>query len=187
MTHDLELDLMRLLHGELPAGEERALRDRLGRDPGLARRYRRLEAAWARLSALPAAPVPLGFSGRVMAHVRSLAGDAGALGARAPLAPAPVPAVTPTRPLGNPAAPRPAPFSWSAMPTWVRATGAGALVAGLLLGAGLGVRPPADDRSGPASGLPGLAESYWTLVDTADAAAQPDGGWRVTPPAEAPR
>ncbi len=165
MTHDPDLDLMRLLHGELPAERERALRDRLGRDPGLAVRYRRLEATWTRLTEPPAAPVPLGFGGRLMAHVRATVPS--------PLPPANIRAANAAA-----AASRTAPISWAAIPKWVRATGAAALVAGLLLGAGLGVRPPLDDR-GQAAGLPALAESYWALLDTAPGDPPP------APPAEA--
>ncbi|HEX9944306.1 MAG TPA: hypothetical protein VGG03_20030 [Thermoanaerobaculia bacterium] len=70
MTRGTEHDLMRLLHGELPAEEARALRDRLGSEPELAAAYRRLEQTWRGLSLPPASPLPPGFTGRVMAHVR---------------------------------------------------------------------------------------------------------------------
>jgi anti-sigma factor RsiW len=140
MRHELEVELLRLASGELPADRERALRDRLARDPELAAAYRRLESAWRGLELPPPAPVPLGFSGRVMSRVRAL--DA----AGAPAASASV--------------------SWAAAPNWVRATAAAALVAGVLLGAGLGTRRAPDEGHGTA-GVPALTESYWAMVETA--------------------
>jgi anti-sigma factor RsiW len=70
MTRSSEHDLMRLLHGELPADEARALRARIFAEPELTRAYRRLELTWQGLSLPPPAPAPPGFAGRVMAHVR---------------------------------------------------------------------------------------------------------------------
>jgi len=162
MKHAMEVDLLRLLAGELPPERERALRDRLGQDPELAAAYRRLERAWEGLSLPAPAPVPLGFTDRVMARARELnaagvhaqQGSEGAGAAGAPL-------------------------RWSAAPTWVRASCAAALVAGVLLGAGLGSRGLSQEASAaaaaPASGsVPALTESYWTLVATAgDSAGAP--------------
>jgi anti-sigma factor RsiW len=71
MTRGTEQDLIRLLHGELTPDEARELRERLGHEPELAASYRRLERAWSTLAPPPASPVPVGFAGRVMAHVRS--------------------------------------------------------------------------------------------------------------------
>jgi anti-sigma factor RsiW len=71
MTSGIETDLMRLLHGELPAEEARALRARIFRDPELQEAYRHLDRTWQGLALPPASPVPPGFAGRVMAHVRS--------------------------------------------------------------------------------------------------------------------
>ncbi|HEV8577766.1 MAG TPA: hypothetical protein VGX68_01690 [Thermoanaerobaculia bacterium] len=71
----MEHDLMRLLHGELPADEARVLRARVFREPELAETYRRLEQTWHGLSLPPASPIPPGFTGRVMAHVRTQAGS----------------------------------------------------------------------------------------------------------------
>jgi anti-sigma factor RsiW len=71
MTRGTEHDLIRLLHGELPPGQARELRERLRREPELAEAYRRLERTWDGLSLPPASPVPAGFSGRVMAHARA--------------------------------------------------------------------------------------------------------------------
>ena len=66
-----ELDLMRLLHGELPEERVRELTARMERDPALAEEYRRLQASWERLDLPPAAPVPPGFAQRVAARARS--------------------------------------------------------------------------------------------------------------------
>lgn len=73
MTGATELDLMRLLHGELPEEEARELRARLRREPELAALYQRLERSWHGLELPPAHPVPPGFSTRVMARVRQSA------------------------------------------------------------------------------------------------------------------
>jgi anti-sigma factor RsiW len=70
MIPGIEHDLMRLLHGELPAEEARALRARIFREPELAAAYAQLEQTWQGLSLPPVSPVPPGFAGRVMAHVR---------------------------------------------------------------------------------------------------------------------
>jgi ferric-dicitrate binding protein FerR (iron transport regulator) len=145
MKHALEADLKRFLRllpsldGELTPEGEQALRERLARDPELAAAWRRLEGAWEGLELPPAAPVPPGFSGRVMAHARQL-GEARAGGVGGSV-------------------------SWAAAPNWVRASCAGALVAGLLLGAGLGVRGRTDLQPRAAEGVPALAESYWELVE----------------------
>ncbi|HEY4593948.1 MAG TPA: hypothetical protein VIJ61_16135 [Thermoanaerobaculia bacterium] len=72
MTRGTEEELMRLLHGELPPERARELRERLAAEPELAGVYQRLERTWNGLELPPAAPVPAGFSGRVMAHARSL-------------------------------------------------------------------------------------------------------------------
>jgi len=74
MTPGSEYDLMRLLHGELPADEARALRARIFREPELAEAYAKLEQTWQGLALPPASPVPPGFTGRIMAHVRSKTG-----------------------------------------------------------------------------------------------------------------
>jgi anti-sigma factor RsiW len=133
-----KLQLLRLLQGELPPERASGLRERLAREPELAAAWRRLESAWEGLTPPPAAPVPLGFSGRVMARVREQAAGV---------------------PPGNA-------ISWAAAPTWVRATCAAALVAGVLLGAGLGSRGRLDERQRTADSVPALTESYWALVDT---------------------
>jgi anti-sigma factor RsiW len=71
MTRGIEHDLILLLHGELPPGQARDLGERLRREPELAEAYHQLERTWDGLSLPPASPVPAGFSGRVMAHVRA--------------------------------------------------------------------------------------------------------------------
>jgi anti-sigma factor RsiW len=71
MTRGTDNDLIRLLHGELPAGEARELRERMLREPELAAAHARLERTWNGLELPPAAPIPPGFTGRVMARVRS--------------------------------------------------------------------------------------------------------------------
>jgi anti-sigma factor RsiW len=65
-----ERQLMRLLHGELDAERARELEARLEREVELRARYRRLAGAWRGLEPPPAAPVPGGFSARVMAAAR---------------------------------------------------------------------------------------------------------------------
>jgi anti-sigma factor RsiW len=66
-----EHDLIRLLNGELPADEAQALRERMRTEPDLAEAWRRLERTWRSLEPPPSTPVPPGFTGRVMAQVRS--------------------------------------------------------------------------------------------------------------------
>jgi hypothetical protein len=142
--------LLRLLHGELPPERASALRERLAREPGLTAAWRRLESAWEGLTPPPPAPVPLGFSGRVMARVREQAAGAPPLGTGAGAA-----------------------VTWAAAPTWVRATCAAALLAGVLLGAGLGSRARLDERQRSAESVSALTESYWALVDTPSETAAP--------------
>jgi anti-sigma factor RsiW len=169
MKHALEVDLLRLLAGELPPDRARALRDRLDREPELAATFRRLERAWERLTPPPAAPVPLGFSGRVMARVRELRAPrvAGAFGGG--LAGATTPAGR-SGPSGQ--------LSWATAPTWVRASCAAALVGGVLLGAGLGARGTRGQWQArqAAAGLPVLTESYWAMVETAGTADEHPAG-----------
>lgn len=71
MTRGTKNDLLRLLQGELPPDEARELRARMGREPGLAEDFRRLERTWQGLALPPASPVPSGFAGRIMARARS--------------------------------------------------------------------------------------------------------------------
>ena len=145
MTRGTEQELMRLLHGELPPERARELRERMAAEPELAGIYQRLERTWSGLDLPPAAPVPAGFSGRVMARARSL----------------------------------PNGLSWSAAPTWVRATAAAALIAGAALGVGAGRSWQASemasaDSAATVSSLSGseynLADGYWEVIEDATAA-----------------
>ncbi|HWM93993.1 MAG TPA: hypothetical protein VN493_24760 [Thermoanaerobaculia bacterium] len=70
-----ELELMRLLHGELPEEQARELRARMERDPALAGEYSRLQRSWEGLSLPPSAPVPPGFAQRVAARARAASAD----------------------------------------------------------------------------------------------------------------
>jgi anti-sigma factor RsiW len=65
-----EIELMRLLHGELPAERAWSLRLRIDREPALATAFRRLEERWNGLELPESAPAPPGFSRRVMAAVQ---------------------------------------------------------------------------------------------------------------------
>jgi anti-sigma factor RsiW len=150
MTRGTDNDLMRLLHGELPPEAAQELRGRMLRDPGLAADYRRLEQTWNGLSLPPAAPPPAGFSGRVMAHVRSQA---------------------PGR-LSWSAAPR-----W-VRATAAAALVAGA-VAGIEVGR-VWPAPEAPQDSSSLSGPEfNLAESYWGGVEDATAPAAGPAGTEV--------
>src|SRR5512135_1869079 len=71
MAEKTKRQLMRLLHGELPAERARGLRAELERDPALRREYERLRAVWEGLAAPEPEPAPAGFSARVMARLRS--------------------------------------------------------------------------------------------------------------------
>jgi anti-sigma factor RsiW len=79
MNRSTEMDLMRLLHGELPAERARELEARLDREPELARCYLRLRERWDGLLLPPPSPVPPGLTGRVMAHVESAAREGASL------------------------------------------------------------------------------------------------------------
>jgi anti-sigma factor RsiW len=71
MNRRMELDLMRLLHGELPEERARELRARMERDPALAEEYRRLQGSWEGLALPQPAPVPPGFAQRIAARTRT--------------------------------------------------------------------------------------------------------------------
>lgn len=145
-----ESDLLRLLHGELPEARARELRARLERDPALAAELDRLRRTWEGLVLPPTAPVPPGFTQRVMARARA--------------------AGTERRPEG---------LSLRGAPLWVRAAAAAALVAGTVLGIGVGGRLPIGDETSTVvqtvqteettqSDTPvddSLAGSYWDTVE----------------------
>lgn len=158
MNHRLEMDLMRLLHGELPETRARELRARMEGDVALAAAYRRLEAAWRGLDLPPAAPPTLGFAGRVMAEVRESARDplAGSLG-------------------------------WTLAPAWARAAAAAALVAGLAAGVGLGgvwsgggleatdLQSTSSEEAELAEVTEGsLADSYWATLEETEEPGVPE-------------
>lgn len=65
-----ERDLMRLLHGALPAERASAVRAALERDPALRAEYERLRRVWDGLAAPPEEPSPAWFASRVMARLR---------------------------------------------------------------------------------------------------------------------
>ena len=148
-----ESDLMRLLHGELPEARARELRERLERDPALAEEYRNLRRTWEGLALPPPAPVPPGFSQRVMARARADAGGN----------------EMPSEGL-----------TLRGAPVWVRAVAVAALMAGTALGIGVGGRLPLADETpaiAPAvqteetaqsDDLIGdtLAGSYWETVES---------------------
>ncbi len=146
MDRSTEKDLIRRLLGELPAERARELDARLVREPELARRYGELSERWRGLVPPPALPVPLGFTGRVMAHIETAEAAARE-------------GVSPEGAL-----------SWSLAPTWVRAAAAAALVFGMALGAGLGLLPqrPANDLP-PGTASMGervpLADSYGSVLE----------------------
>jgi anti-sigma factor RsiW len=70
MNRPTEIELMRLLHGELPAEQAGALRARMAREPELAAALARLERTWSGLELPPAAPAPPAFAQRVLAQAR---------------------------------------------------------------------------------------------------------------------
>lgn len=74
MNRATEMELMRLLHGELPPKRARELRARLEREPELAAAMARLERTWQGLELPPPAPVPPGFARRLTARAREQAG-----------------------------------------------------------------------------------------------------------------
>ncbi len=63
-----EIELMRLLHGELPPERARELEERLAHAPEMAEELRRLEETWGRLELPPSAPTPRGFAHSVTAR-----------------------------------------------------------------------------------------------------------------------
>ncbi|MEO8502618.1 MAG: hypothetical protein ABI609_01865 [Acidobacteriota bacterium] len=76
-SHDSEL--IRLLHGELPPAEAKALSQRLEREPALLAEYRKLEWAWTHLGPDPAALPRPGFATSVMAQARGASSPAAGL------------------------------------------------------------------------------------------------------------
>jgi len=154
MNRRMELDLMRLLHGDLPEERARELRARMERDPELAEELGRLRRTWEGLSLPPRIPVPAGFSQRVLARARSekTSGLSWSSG-----------------------------LSWRSAPGWVRATAAAALIAGTAFGVGVGGAWPLAEPSPPSSqgtsAIDGsLAESYWLAMEDLDDAGGSGAG-----------
>jgi anti-sigma factor RsiW len=79
MNRATEIELMRLLHGELPAEQARALRARLESEPELAAAWALLERTWSGLELPPAAPAPPAFAQRILAEARRQSGPSGRL------------------------------------------------------------------------------------------------------------
>lgn len=151
MTGATELDLMRLLHGELPEEEARELYARIRREPALAALHRRLERSWKGLELPPPHPVPPGFPAEVMARVRRSA-TAGISWSAAP--------------------------TWvraAAAAALVTGLTVGAGVGGTWPGPPEGAQETAGEASDEAD-LDGmsLADSYWETVD-AVTAGEPEG------------
>lgn len=70
MDRRTTIELMRLLHGELPESAARELRDRLRREPELQRQLDSLDRQWQSLELPEPQPAPLGFVTRVVARAR---------------------------------------------------------------------------------------------------------------------
>ena len=152
ITQDEQRQLLRLVHGELTSAAAATLRQRIAQEPPLAAAYQELEATWNDLALPPVAAVPTGFARRTAARVLERATES-------PLAP-----------------PR-----WATAPWPVRATAAAALVAGVLLGVGVGVQAsdalyppvvataPVDDLAREVAAdlaISTLAEQYWQLLES---------------------
>lgn len=86
MSPGTERDLLRLLTGQLPAEEARALNLRMEQDGELARAYERLARSWQGLSLPEPAPVPPGFATRVLARTREEVGSPALSFSAAPVA-----------------------------------------------------------------------------------------------------
>lgn len=76
---DDDVRLMRMLTGELPEEERRALAAELLRDPALARRHDALRRVWEGLEVPPPPAVPPGFATRVTARATAEAANPFAL------------------------------------------------------------------------------------------------------------
>ena len=71
MNRKTELDLMRLLHGELPEERRRQLEARRRQEPDLAAAYERLQSTWERLDLPPPTPVPPAFATQTARRIRT--------------------------------------------------------------------------------------------------------------------
>lgn len=104
--------LMRYLHGELPAKDVRELRAELAKDPALQARLAELHRLWQGLQPSPPTPAPFGYLPKIQRLAEAKRTTAA------------------TRVVG-----------WGMTPPWVGALAAAALVAGVVLGVGLGRMP----------------------------------------------
>jgi anti-sigma factor RsiW len=159
MNRATEMELIRLLHGELPPDRARELRARLEREPELAAAWTRLQRTWNALELPPPAPAPPGFAQRLAARAREQAGAASS----------PSWATAPGWVRATAAA---------ALVTGI-ALGAGA---GLWTGdRGAAVQTPGEQVSGAAEMSDSLfddslAESYWSVLDELGEDEAPAGG-----------
>lgn len=73
MERRTTIELMRMLHGELPEAAVENLQDRLQKEPDLRRELEILERRWQGLELPEPEPAPLGFATRVVAGARESA------------------------------------------------------------------------------------------------------------------
>lgn len=157
MNRATEMELMRLLHGELPPDRARELRSRLEREPELAAAWTRLQRTWNGLELPPPSPVPLGFAQRLSAQAREQAGGISWAAAPGWVRAAAAAALATGIALG---------------------TGAGLWTGGR----DPAVQSPEERVSAAAETTTGslfddsLAESYWSTLDEMDEDEVPDGG-----------
>jgi anti-sigma factor RsiW len=161
MNHTTEIELIRLLHGELPEDRARELRARIVREPELARAWERLSRTWEGLAepSSPPSPIPLGFAARVMARAREESSRRSG---------APVPAWV--RAVAAAALVAGVALGAEVGASWPEAKGG---TAGTSAAAEIGLDTGFTDASG------GLADDYWQAVqslDTASPSAGDDGG-----------
>jgi anti-sigma factor RsiW len=164
MNRAMDIELMRLLHGELPDEQARALRARLEREPELAAAWARLERTWSGLELPPAAPAPPGYGQRVLAQARrqSRPGNSLSWG----MAPAWVRA------------------SAAAALAAGLALGIGAGLGAAGAGNGAGTRPPEPDEppaisAAEADAEPSLAETYWDSLEDLEGSSSTTDGERL--------
>lgn len=148
MNGATELELMRLLHGELPDDRALALRARLAAEPELAAAYARLEAVWNGLELPPAAPAPALFAQRTLARARREA--AGLSWKTAPT------------------------WARAAAASALAAGLALGIGAGSLAGARW-ISPDEQPAVGATAAAPSLAESYWDSLDDLEAGTAATG------------
>ena len=144
MSEDVDLGLMRRLHGEASPGEAESTRRLLADDPAVAARFAELERLWEGLELAP----PAAADGRLLAAVRrrllldSSRAESDIVGS-----------------VGL----------WGLSPALGRAAAAAILAAGIGLGAWVGEGVTTEEDR-PLSFEPSMAESYWSAVDDADTA-----------------